>query len=109
MLEEEAGLDAERQTAFQQLASAVNAPAQTSSATVAQTAANTIAEQRQTIEALSNAPVPDEAVRQIVGAGSRVALAGAAAVLALSAIICSLVASNAYELCSINCFCNSIC
>lgn len=84
VLEEEAGLDAERQTAFQQLASAVNAPAQTSSATVAQTAANTIAEQRQTIEALSNAPVPDEAVRQIVGAGSRVALAGAAAVLALS-------------------------
>ena len=42
VLEEEAGLDAERQTAFQQLASAVNAPAQTSNAAVAQTASDTI-------------------------------------------------------------------
>ena len=84
VLEEEAGLDAERQTAFQQLASAVNAPAQTSSATVAQTAADTIEQQRQTIEALSNTPVPDEAVRQIVGKGTVGKLVGAAAVLALS-------------------------
>ena len=84
VLEEEAGLDAEKQAAFEQLASVVNTPKGTSTATVVQTAAETIAEQRQTIEALSNAPVPDEAVRQIVGAGSRVALAGAAAVLALS-------------------------
>lgn len=84
VLEEEAGLDAERQTAFQQLASVVNAPAQTPTATVALTAADTITEQRQTIEALSNAPVADEAVRQIVGGNARAKLVGAAAVMALS-------------------------
>lgn len=84
VLEEEAGLDAEKQAAFEQLASVVNTPKGTSTATVAQTAAETIAEQRQTIEALSNAPVPDEAVRQIVGTGMKGKLVGAAAVLALS-------------------------
>ena len=84
VLEEEAGLDAEKQAAFEQLASVVNTPKGTSTATVVQTAAETIAEQRQTIEALSNAPVPDEAVRQIVGTGMKGKLVGAAAVLALS-------------------------
>lgn len=84
VLEEEAGLDAEKQAAFEQLASVVNTPKGTSTATVVQTAAETIAEQRQTIEALSNAPVPDEAVRQILGTGMKGKLVGAAAVLALS-------------------------
>lgn len=84
VLEEEAGLDAERQAAFQQLASAVNAPVETPPATVVQTAAETITEQRQTIEALSNAPVADEAIRQVVGSGMRGKLVGAAAVMALS-------------------------
>ncbi len=84
VLEEEAGLDAEKQAAFEQLASVVNTPKGTSTATVVQTAAETITEQRQTIEALSNAPVPDEAVRQILGTGMKGKLVGAAAVLALS-------------------------
>ena len=94
VLEEEAGLDAEKQAAFEQLASVVNTPKGTSTATVAQTAAETIAEQRQTIEALSNTPVPDEAVRQIVGKGTVGKLVGAAAVLALSSIT-HLFAENA--------------